>query len=411
MTLQIPKPRVTMERIDSLEPYPGNPNRGDVDAIGDSVDANGWYGTVVVQTSTRRILAGHHRIQAATERGAARVPVVWADVDDAAARRIVVGDNQIPRNADTDDDALRALLDSIHGSDGGLLGTGYGETDYQALLRRLAGPAIEDEVPTVPTTPTTKTGDVITLGPHRLVCGDATDAESWEILLDGDRRDDCLTFTSPPYALGDAVHLRDQRMAGGVTRRSTRPAEHNAYASHDDGDPAAWARLMDAWTPLAHQHTAAQIVNVQMLAPNKRHLVAWLAAVADRLVDVAIWHKPQGGAAQMARHVLSNGYEFLVILADAGASRSIPFADFGYQPNVITTPHTRNPDNHAATMPILLADHVLNEWTSLAPIVVDPFAGTGTTMAACHHRQKACRMIEIDPAYCDVIRQRYEALT
>lgn len=76
--------------VNSLIPHPDNPRRGDLDAIEESILANGWYGAVIVQRSTRHILAGNHRWQGAKNAGALTVPTIFIEVDDATARRIVL---------------------------------------------------------------------------------------------------------------------------------------------------------------------------------------------------------------------------------------------------------------------------------------------------------------------------------
>jgi hypothetical protein len=80
--------------IDSIQPSPENVNEGDVGVIAQSVEVNGWYGSVLVQTSTGHIIAGEHRWKAAKALGAVEVPVTFADVDEATARRIRLADTR-----------------------------------------------------------------------------------------------------------------------------------------------------------------------------------------------------------------------------------------------------------------------------------------------------------------------------
>jgi len=131
---------ISVERIDSLEPWPVNPNEGDVGAISQSVTRNGWYGVVVAQKSSRRILAGHHRIEAAQQLGQSDVPVFWHDVDDATAERIVLGDNRTNRLGRDDGAALLDMLQKVASEPlVGLDGTGWDGDDLDELLARLNG--------------------------------------------------------------------------------------------------------------------------------------------------------------------------------------------------------------------------------------------------------------------------------
>jgi len=125
--------------VDELEPWPGNPRRSDVGSISTSIDANGFYGAVIAQRSTRRIIAGHGRWLAARDHGIERIPTLWLDVDDAQARRILVADNRTSDLAVWDE---AELADFLRALDGALLGTGFTEDDLDALL-----PTSPDEFP------------------------------------------------------------------------------------------------------------------------------------------------------------------------------------------------------------------------------------------------------------------------
>lgn len=122
--------------VDRLVEHPDNPRRGDLAAIVESIRANGFYGSLVVQTSTRHVCAGNHRLRAAREVGLDKVPVTWVDVDDATALRILAADNRTSDLAGRDDAALVALLGAIQ-SEGGLAGTGYVDDDLDDLLATL----------------------------------------------------------------------------------------------------------------------------------------------------------------------------------------------------------------------------------------------------------------------------------
>lgn len=127
---------------DALQPHPANPNQGDVGAIGDSIDSVGFYSTIYAQRSTGRILAGEHRWLALKERGATAVPVIYLDVDDEDALRILIADNEIPRRTSHADDArLSALLTDLAQQTGrGLVGTGFDGDRLDALIADVSRP-------------------------------------------------------------------------------------------------------------------------------------------------------------------------------------------------------------------------------------------------------------------------------
>lgn len=116
---------VEMVPITAVGQHPENPNNGEVDAIAASIEVNGYYSPVVVQRSTGRILAGNHRYVALLDLGANEIPVIYVDVDDEAALRILLADNRTAALARIDDALLTPLLDRLAASEDGLLGTGY----------------------------------------------------------------------------------------------------------------------------------------------------------------------------------------------------------------------------------------------------------------------------------------------
>lgn len=132
--------------VDRLKPHPENARRGDLEAITTSISSNGFFGACVVQRSTGHILVGNHRWAAAQEAGESTVPVLWVDVDDDRARRIMLADNRTAELAFWDNGALLESLDRLAKSEGGLLGTGYSEADHENLMLRFGEPPTLDEL-------------------------------------------------------------------------------------------------------------------------------------------------------------------------------------------------------------------------------------------------------------------------
>lgn len=124
--------------VAELSPHPDNPNVGDPGAIGESIESIGFFGVVLVQESTGRILAGEHRWRAAQAAGMGELPVIAVDCDDDLARKILLADNHFARLAVWDEDALAALLASMVATDEGLAGSGFTEDDLAVLLARQA---------------------------------------------------------------------------------------------------------------------------------------------------------------------------------------------------------------------------------------------------------------------------------
>lgn len=128
--------------IDALKPHPKNPRQGDVGAIHHSIEVNGFYGAVVAQKTTGFILAGNHRWKAAREAGMTTVPVIWVDVDDDQALKILLADNRTNDLAAYNNEALAEILAGLANSVG-LEGTGYDGDDLDHLISGLSAPKFE----------------------------------------------------------------------------------------------------------------------------------------------------------------------------------------------------------------------------------------------------------------------------
>ncbi|WP_214317063.1 ParB/RepB/Spo0J family partition protein [Nonomuraea sediminis] len=123
-----------MVPVGDLEPHPDNPHEGDVDVIAESIAKNGFYGTVLVQASRMRIIAGEHRWRGAKANGLEQVPALVIDVDDDTATRIMLADNRTAEFGAYDDQALAELLRGLDDLDG----TGWTEQDLDDLAEAIA---------------------------------------------------------------------------------------------------------------------------------------------------------------------------------------------------------------------------------------------------------------------------------
>lgn len=137
----------TLVPVSLLHPHPRNVNIGDMDAIASSIDENGFYGALIVQRSTGYILAGKHRYAHAVRRGATQLPVIYLDVDDDRALRIMLADNRTSRLGHDEDKALLDLLNDLSQSEHGLIGTAFSNEDLSELLRSVNGTGAIDTNP------------------------------------------------------------------------------------------------------------------------------------------------------------------------------------------------------------------------------------------------------------------------
>jgi ParB-like chromosome segregation protein Spo0J len=128
-------------KVTDLVPYPGNPRRGNVKMIAESLTAHGQYRPLVVQESTMHVLAGNHTLEAATSLRWDEIDCVVLPVDDTQAAKIVLVDN---RTADTAYNDVAALTDLLQMLDTDLLGSGYEVADLEALSLQETGADLDD---------------------------------------------------------------------------------------------------------------------------------------------------------------------------------------------------------------------------------------------------------------------------
>lgn len=131
--------RSVLENIETvpladLTPYPGNPRRGNTDLISESLTENKQFAPLVVQRSTGHILSGNHTFAAASGLGWDTIDVVYVDVDDDQARKIVLAANRTADVAVYDDADLMAMLESLNQD---YAGTGYTADDLDDLIASL----------------------------------------------------------------------------------------------------------------------------------------------------------------------------------------------------------------------------------------------------------------------------------
>ena len=210
-------PHLTTEYVptDCLLRHPDNPRRGDLGAIKHSLECHGQYRPLVANRPTMEVLAGNHTLLAARELGWSEIAVAFVDVTPERARRILLVDNRTSDLAGYDDEALADLLGELPD----LVGTGYDDAALSELLDGLAPePLADDEPPPLPEEPQTRSGELITLGTHRLLCADARGRESYARLM-GDEHAELL-WTDPPYGVAyegktkQSLRIENDRAAG-----------------------------------------------------------------------------------------------------------------------------------------------------------------------------------------------------
>jgi DNA modification methylase len=404
--------QTVLEPIVTLTLHPQNPRQGDIGAIGTSINRLGFYGGIVCQRSTRHILVGNHRWQAAMNEGLTHVPVFWVDVDDEHALRILLADNRTSELASYDDNTLIELLKDLADTPLGFEGTGWDGDALDELMNIYAEsqPAPEPEVQHLPPVEQadpddapapvqkeaiTKPGDVWILGSHRLVCGDATSVTDLEKLMQGELAD--MLFTDPPYGVS-AKGGRDTTLASHGLRR---------IANDDLRGEDLYAFLLDAFATMPLREGASFYV-----CYDHKTQIEFGTAIRDASWTrkfTIVWNKNVFGLG-------NKGYRpkfELIAFGHAGGS-DYDWHGGNDQADVWDIPRPNRNDiggEHPTPKPVALIERALNNSSVPGAIVLDCFGGSGSTLIAAQSTGRNARLMEIDPVYCDLIVARWEKFT
>lgn len=408
--------------VGDLIPHEENPNHGDVAAIAQSIRASGFWGVIVAQLSSRRILVGEHRWRAAQEAGLTEVPVQFVDVDDTRARILLLADNKYAELAERDPIALKALLDQLAAGPG-LEGTGYSQADYAELLAEVSGEVEnalltdEDDAPEVqPLRLVTRPGDLWQIGPHRVRCGDSLNETHLRDLLGGERAD--LIWTDPPYNVAyegktkDRLTIDNDAMTPEEFALFISQAMRSAVANIRDGacvyvayaevETVAFRLAFDG-AGLKYSQTLVWVKNAAVLSRqdyNWRHepmLYGWKLGAghyfSEDYTQTTVWD----ASADLSK--LSKA-ELLDLLEQTRAASGVMYVD---KPN-------RN-DIHPTMKPVELVRRALVASSKPGWKVLDPFGGSGTTLIAAHKAGRVAYLNELAPKYVDaIVRRAQDAL-
>jgi DNA modification methylase len=382
--------------LEMLEPFPGNPRRGDVEQLQRSLRRFGQVLPVLTDPTLgddgkQRIVARHHLVLAAAAEGWTHVAVIEnAFEDEEEARAYLLADNKLGALGGFDQELLAAQLSELRSYEG----TGYSAADRAALDRQLAllrGGPDADDAPEPPADPSSVVGELYELGRHRLVCGDARDPEVIALAV-GDAPAGML-LTDPPYGVGYEGTLRDHI-------EGTQRAKIIDDDLGDDGVRALVGKALAAALPVLRPGAS-----FYLCAPPGPSELQFRLALADaglRHRQTIVWVKDQF---VLGRGDYHGRHESLLYGWVSGAGHT--FVGGKAQDTVWEFPRPRRSPLHPTMKPVDLFLRAVRNSSVIGDVVLDPFAGSGTTLIACEDADRVAALVELDPAYCDVIRERY----
>jgi len=368
--------------IDKVRPWGRNPKRldeSDVARMVRSIERFGWADVIVAREADGEIISGHLRHAAAKSLGMAKVPVRYLPIDSAEAHALAVAVTQ-HEAVRTFDESIGALLADMQEEGIDLDGLGWSEDELRDIIA--AGqveelePEDPDDVPEVATVVHSVKGEVYELGPHRLVCGDSTSTEAWSDLgLSG-----CIAIlTDPPYGQSQP----------GVPGDSE--AEH--------------APLMKAWVGACGLSDAAIVV-----FQSTKRFPPMLDAARDAgwRFECMLWLFKKAQMAYPWRGWIRKSEAILVFsIGEPDWHDARPYVHDTYEVASVQGELPEGIGWHGSVKPVAVVADIARRIVRPGGAIVDPFAGSGTTLMACAETGRVARLIELDPKYCDVIRRRW----
>jgi len=405
---------VIQRSIDNLRPRAKNPRTHSpkqIEQIAKSIRRFGFTNPILVDREGG-IIAGHGRVEAAKLLKMSTLPTVClSDMSEAEIRAYVIADNKLAENAGWDRELLGLEFQYLSelDIDFDLTVTGFELPEIDVLIGELsldedADPA--DAVPDVADGPAvTQPGDVWIIGPHRLICGDSTKAETYADLLSDERAQ--MVFTDPPYNVRIGGHVSG---LGKVRHREF------AMASGEMSGEEFTVFLTTVFRQLA-AFSVDGAIHFQCM--DWRHMAEMLAAgdaAYSELKNLCVWAKTNGGMGSLYR-----SQHELVFVFKSGAAPHINNVELGrhgrYRTNVWTYAGVNsfgaNRDElelHPTVKPVALVMDAIRDCSRRKGIVLDAFAGSGSTLVAAHRTGRRGYGVEIDPLYCDVIVRRMGAV-
>ena len=382
---------LTYRPIVELIPYARNArthSEAQVALIAGSIREFGFTNPILVD-GENGIIAGHGRVMAARQLGMTAVPVIeLAHLSAAQKRAYILADNRLAEAAGWDAQLLALEVADLSDLGIDLMSLGFEARELDDLLRGDMADPREEEVPPVPMVPVSRLGDLWQLGPHRLICGDATDAATVARVLDGVTPH--LMVTDPPYGVAYDPAWRNR--AGASETKRTGKVMNDDRADWRE----AWALFPGdvayVWHGALHATTVAD------------SLLACGFAIRSQI----IWAKERLVLSRGDYHWQHEPCWYAVRTTGKGH-----WAGDRKQTTVWTIP-SRDQDAatvHGTQKPVECMRRPMLNNASPGQAVYEPFCGSGTSLIAAETTGRHCHAVELDPAYVDVAVQRWQDFT
>lgn len=377
-----------------LKPWAGNPRINDaaVDHVARSIREFGFATPIVARRANWEIIAGHTRWKAALQLGLSRVPVRFLELGEEQAHQLAIADNKLGELADWDLPQVHRVMQSWDVD--AVKRLGFSDKDMRAIekvARDAVKPPSSDTTPPPPSTPLTKPGDLWRLGKNRLLCGDACNPDDVRKALGALKPR--LMVTAPPYGNDYDPDWRVKLSAPNESKSKKKVVQ--------DWTPAFRLFAGDvAYIWHAGNHAGMVEENLRSCSLLVRQQIIWMkqAFVIGRAAYQ--WqHEPCWYAVRKGLEARWCGDRDQSTVWQIANSNPL-----GGSQGDLKTHHPQQKPVECFSRPA--ANHGV-----AGDVIYDPFAGSGTAFVAAEKTDRVCVALEIDPANCDVIVNRWQVLT
>lgn len=359
-----------LKKTEDLIPYINNArthSEGQILQVVSSIKEFGFTNPILIDTDGG-IIAGHGRILAAKKLKIKEVPcIILKGLTEAQKKAYIIADNKLALNSGWDEDLLRLEIEGLNdlGFDIELLGFSSDELDD--LLKEDAqqeGLTDEDEVPEPPETPVSVLGDIWLLGDHRLMCGDSTNIDDVEKLMNGNYPK--LIHTDPPYGMN------------AVTKSGVLSKNYKTDILGDDNPEIA----KDAFVLIQNLYQDAKQVwwGANYYCSVLPDSECWL-----------VWDKNNGSSDQ--------------------TDCELAWANFRSVVRQFTQASEKTNRVHPTQKPVSLVEWILKRFKFSSESIADFFGGSGSTLIAAEKHGSSAFIMEFDPIFADVIINRWQNFT
>lgn len=387
MTIHAAPLKLTYRSVAALIPYARNArthSEAQVAQIAASIREFGWTNPVLVD-GENGIIAGHGRLLAARKLGMADVPVIeLAGLSEAQKRAYIIADNKLALNAGWDEELLALEFGDLESLGFDLTLTGFGSDEIATLsnlgIRGLTDP---DEIPAPPEQATTLPGDVWLLGKHRLICGDSTNSEDVDRVLNGVKPH--LLVSDPPYGVSYDPAWRERlgtgaELATGTVMNDDRADCREAWALFPGDVAYVWHGALHAGTVADSLEASGFSVRSQIIWDKTRLVIG--------RGDYHWQHEPAWYAVRKGRKGHWSGDR--------------------KQTTVWAIAHRKSASGHGTEKPVECMKRPIENNSSPGQAIYEPFCGSGTTIIAAEMTGRFCHALELNPRYVDVAIQRWQ---